>query len=93
MIKFYRNIFPRLDGEQRDYHLYKSDELKVKACLMEPNGIKWENLNLPKKDKFMWIMIQICLLVLVLIISIVVIFILYVSESSLSHTEFYGKSK
>ena len=60
---------------------------------MEPNGIKWENLHIPKWTKFMWIMIQIFLLVFVLFLSIIFIFILFVSESSLSHTEYYGKSK
>ncbi len=60
---------------------------------MEPNGIKWENLHIAKSTKIMWIIIQIFLLILVLFISIILIFILYVSESSLSHTEFYGKTK
>ena len=60
---------------------------------MEPNGIKWENLHIKKSNKIMWILIQIFLLILVLFISIILIFILYVSESSLSHCEFYGKNK
>lgn len=34
MMKFYKNTFPGLKGDQRDEYLYKTDELKVKRCLM-----------------------------------------------------------
>ncbi len=93
MLKFYTKKYPDLKNEDKDNFIFKTEELKLKACLMEPNGIKWENLHIKKSTKIMWILIQIFLLILVLFISIILIFILYVSESSLSHTEFYGKTK
>jgi len=61
--------------------------------MMEPDGIRWENLSLSTKTIVLRMIIQIALLTIVLLISSIFIFILYISEASLSNNKYSHMTK